>query len=186
MTILGITWSGSVLVSFDPMTGLIVETHVWLPPTENFVGLAYDFRRNVLYAIAQVTCSLYAINPLTRDVRLVGKVNTGGDDVAGLTYDPVRDVLYTAILRGGATPFSDLATVDRDTAAAAVIGKVADGLCVSLCWRDSDGQLNGLVIAGAGPWDSPLKASCVAIDPTTGTATPTARSTAASSSGATA
>jgi hypothetical protein len=172
MTILGITWNGSVLVSFDPATGVILETHAWLPPAENFVGLAYDDRRNVLYAIAQVTRGLYAINPLTRDVRFVGNVNTGGDDVAGLTYDPVRDVLYTAILRQGATPFSDLATVNRDTGAAAVIGKIANGLCVSLCWRDSDAQLNGLVIPGPGPWDSPLKASCVTIDPTTGAATP--------------
>ena len=172
MIILGITWNGSVLVSFDPVTGVIHQKHAWLPPSENFVGLAYDDRRNVLYAVAQVTRNLYAIDPLTRDVRLVGSVNGGGYDVAGLTYDPVRDVLYTVILRGGTPSFSDLAIVNRDTAAATVVGKVSDGLCVGICWRDSDAQLNGIVVPGDGPWDSPLKASCVTIDPTTGTATP--------------
>jgi hypothetical protein len=126
----------------------------------------------MLYALAQVTCNLYSIHPLTRDVKLVGTLTTGGNDVGGLTYDPVRDVLYTAILHQGATPWSELATVNRDTAVTASVGKISDGLCVSLCWRDADGKVNGYVVPNSGPWDSPLKASCVTINPSTGAATP--------------
>ena len=59
MKILGITWDKSVLVSFDPYTGHIIEKHAWLKQEENYVGLAYDYNRNMLYALSQVSCNLY-------------------------------------------------------------------------------------------------------------------------------
>jgi hypothetical protein len=175
MMILGITWNKSVLVSFDPSTGAIVEKHAWLPLTENFVGLAYDYRRNRLYAISQVTCNLYSINPLSRDVTLIGKLNINGQDVSGLTYSPIDETLYTVVLHmnaGSTNLRSDLAKVNMNNASVTVVGTIADGLCESLCWRESDGQLNSYIVYGSGPWDSPLKASIVTINPNTGGMTP--------------
>ncbi len=165
MRILGITWSKSVLVSFDPFTGAITEKHAWLNPNENFVGLAYDSNRNRLYALSQVSRNLYCIDPITRDVKLIGTLTANGSDVSGLAYDPTTDTLYTVILYGA--PRSDLAKVNIDNATVSVVGKIADGLCISLCWRECDGQLNSYVIYGSGSWDSPYKASIVTIDPNT-------------------
>jgi hypothetical protein len=167
MKVLGITWTGSVLITFDPMLGAIVEKHAWLNPAENFVGLAYDSNRNLLFALSQVAGNLYSINPLTRDVKLIGMLNTSGRDVSGLSYDPVADVLYTVVLGQG----SDLAQVSANNAAVTVVGKITDGLALTLCWRESDGQLNSYVVYGSGSSDSPYKADMVSIDPATGTMT---------------
>jgi len=57
--------------------------------------------------------------------------------------------------------------VNIDDASVSVVGKVADGLCVSLAWRECDGNLNGYLIQGSGSWDSPDKAKIVTIDPRT-------------------
>ena len=122
MKILGITWDKSVLVSFDPYTGAIIEKHAWLKQGENFVGLAYDYDRNMLYALSQVTCNLYSLNPITRDVKLIGKLNTNGQDVSGLSYDPTNDTLYTVILNLNPGPRSELAKVNIDNAIVTVVG----------------------------------------------------------------
>lgn len=175
MKILGITWDKSVLVSFDPYTGQIIETHAWLKQQEKFVGLAYDYNRNVLYAISQVTCNLYSINPITRDVKLIGKLQNNGQDVSGLSYDPVSDAIYTVILHFNATFTSlksELAKVNTDNANVTIVGTIADGLCDSLCWRECDGQLNSYIVYGSGSWDSPYKASIVSIEPGTAAMTP--------------
>jgi hypothetical protein len=165
MRLLGITWSKSVLVSFDPTAGAILEIHAWLKPTENFVGLTYDANRNLLYALSQINCHLYSIDPLTRHVRLIGPLNTGGRDVSGLAYDPVTDTLYTVVLTPGTTFRSDLAIVNVTNATITIVGKIADGLSLSLCWRESDGLLNSYLITAVGAWDSPFKASVITIDP---------------------
>jgi len=165
MKILGITWNKSELVSFDPFAGVITEQHAWLNPNENFVGLTYDSNRNRLYALSQVVQNLYSIDPLTRDVKLIGKLSPTGYDAGGLAYDPTTDTLYTVVLYP--TPRSDLARVNIDDASVSVVGKVADGLCVSLAWRECDGNLNGYLIQGSGSWDSPDKAKIVTIDPRT-------------------
>lgn len=170
MKILGITWGRSVLVTFDPLAGAITEKHAWLNPREDFVGLAYDSNRNKLYALSQVSCNLYSIDPLTRDVKWIGKLDAGsGVDASALSYNPAGDVLYTIVLHGGVSgPFrSDLATVNTDNAHVTVVGKIGDGLCNSLCWRESDGRLNSYIVYGSGSSESPYKASLVTVDPIT-------------------
>ena len=171
MKILGITWGKSVLVSFDPYTGTIIEKHAWLKQGENFVGLTYDCNRNMLYALSQVHCNLYSINPLTRDVKLIGKLNTNGQDASGLSYDPTNDTLYTVVLTQNRGLRSDLARVNIENANITMVAKIADGICNSLCWREHDGQLNGYIVYGSGSWDCPYKASIVSIDPVTATMT---------------
>ncbi len=167
MEIVGITWDKSVLVSFDPYTGNITEKHAWLKVGENFVGLAHNYNRNKLYALAQVSFNLYSIDPLTRDVKLAGKLQINGQDVSGLSYDPDGDVLYTVVLHFGpgiTNPWSELAKVNADTASVTVVGKIAEGLCNSLCWREYDGRLNSYLVSASGSWDSPYKASVISID----------------------
>lgn len=170
MTILGITWNKSTLVSFDPNSGLITEKHAWLDPKENFVGLAYDYKVNMLYALSQVSQKLYSINPLTRDVKLLGQLNTGGNDVSGLTYNPITGNLNTLILlhdAGNTNLRSQLAAINPNTLQVSVIGTIPNTICGSLCWRDSDGKFNAYMVRGEGAWDSPLKASIVTLDPAT-------------------
>lgn len=170
MKILGITWNKSVLVSFDPYTGTIIETHAWPKPSENFVGLAYDYNRNKLYALSQASCNLYSVDPITRDVNFIGKLNINGQDVSGLSYDPTNDTLYTMVLYFSSdykNLRSELAKVNINNANATVVGKIADGLGDSLCWREYDGQLNSYIAYGSGSWDCPYKASIVSIEPTT-------------------
>ncbi len=170
MKILGITWGKSVLVSFDPYTGTIIEKHAWLKPGESFVGLAYDCNRNKLYSLSQVSCNLYSIEPITRDVKFIGKLNIDGQDVSGLSYDPTNDTLYTLVLHfdpGLKNLRSELAKVNIDNANVNVVGKIADGICNSLCWRECDGQLNSYIVYGSGSWDCPYKASIMSINPNT-------------------
>jgi hypothetical protein len=171
MKILGITWGKSVLVSFDPFNGVIIEKHAWLNQDESFVGLAYDYNRNLLYTISQVDLNLYSINPITRDVKLIGKMDINGQDVSGLSYDPTKDCLYTLILNTRTGLQTELAKVNTDNANVTVVGKIADGLCNSLCWRECDGKLNSYIVYGSGSWDCPYKASIVTIEPTTGAMT---------------
>ena len=171
MRILGITWDKSVLVSFDPVRGVITEKHAWLSPKENFVGLTYDSQRNKLYSLTQVSRNLYSIDPITRDVQLIGALASAAVDVSGLAYNPATDTLYTIILYAGSPLRSDLAKVDINNGQVSVVGKIADGLCNSLCWRESDGQLNTYVVYGVGSWDSPFKASIVTVNPNTGAMT---------------
>jgi hypothetical protein len=167
MSIIGITWNKSVLVSFDPSAGVITAKHAWLDPNQNFVGLAYDYGRNTLYALSQVSRNLYSINPLTRDVTLIGQLTISGDDVSGLAYDASSGSLYTLIVHLGTPLRTDLATVNPDNLQITVVGTMANVLGESLCWRDSDGQLNAYTVQGSGSWDSPYKASIVTIDPRT-------------------
>jgi hypothetical protein len=155
MKILGITWGNSVLVSFDPYTGTITEKHAWLP-RESFRGLAYNYNRNMLYALSQVNCNLYSIDPMTRNVAFIGKLNIGGQDIGGLTYDPIKDTLYTAVNYFDMeykNIWSELVRIDMGTATVTVIGKIVDGLCDSLSWREYDGQIDGYVLYGSGSWD---------------------------------
>ncbi len=166
MKILGITWDKSVLISFDPYTGAIIEKHAWLNPQESFVGLAFDYNRNMLYALSQVTCNLYSINPITRDVRLIGKLNINGQDVSGLSYDAASDTLYSVVLYFSLDYKklrSELVKVNINNASVTVVGKIADGLCNSLSWREDDGQLNSYIKYGSGPY----KNSIVSINPNT-------------------
>ena len=168
MSIIGITWNKSVLVSFEPSTGVITAKHAWLDPNQNFVGLAYDYGRNMLYALSQApSLNLYSVNPLTRDVTLIGQLTINGDDVSGLAYDPLSGSLYTLILHLGTPLRTDLARVNPDNLQITVVGTMANVLGESLCWRDIDGQLNAYTLQGSGSWDSPYKASIVTIDPTT-------------------
>ncbi|MCI0659090.1 MAG: hypothetical protein L0170_18710 [Acidobacteria bacterium] len=61
--LVGITWPDSLLVSFDPIQGVIVDTHLQLNPHERFRGLAYDRLHHRLYALARVSNNLYLIDP---------------------------------------------------------------------------------------------------------------------------
>jgi alpha-tubulin suppressor-like RCC1 family protein len=93
--VLGVTWSGSSLVSFDPTSGTVTATRAQLSSSEDFIGLAYDSNRKLLYALSQVALNLYSIDPATAKVTLIGKLDTNAEDVGGLAYDPTRDALYT-------------------------------------------------------------------------------------------
>ena len=123
MSIIGITSNKSVLVSFDPAMGIITAKHAWLDPTQTFVGLTYDYGRNMFYAVSQApSLNLYSVNPLTRDVTLIGQLTINGDDVSGLAYDPLSGTLYTLILHLGTPLRTDLARVNPDNLQITVVG----------------------------------------------------------------
>ena len=72
--LLGITWEDSLLVSFDPNTGNIIEVHTQLNPNESFRGLVYDPNHNLLYALSQVALNLYLIDPMTLESYHIGNL----------------------------------------------------------------------------------------------------------------
>ena len=119
--VLGVTWGGSSLVSFDPTAGTVTGTHAQLPSSEDFVGLAYDSSHKLLYAVSQVALNLYSIDPATGKVTLIGKLDTNASDVAGLAYDPIRDTLFTMALYmgggAGCSPTGDSCSVTPVTVA---------------------------------------------------------------------
>ena len=104
--LLGITFSGdpnAALVSFDPVTGTILQTHLLLNPYELFVGMTFDRKHHKVYVVSEGTHNLYSIDPRTLAVRHVGNLRIARElgtvtfDAGPLAYDPVGEILYTAI-----------------------------------------------------------------------------------------
>jgi len=175
-TLVGLTWSRSELVSFDPHTGTRIEKHLQLNPYEAFRGLAYDARRQRLYALAQSSQNLYIIDVNSMETMHVGNLRIdrrvpGSVDAGSLAYDPFTDKLYVAIehWEGSYTHiWSELCIVDPQTASLKTIARMDGPFIDSLAFNKSDRQLYGLAIYGSGPWDSPFKADLVRIDQGTG------------------
>jgi hypothetical protein len=61
---IGLTWSDSRLVSFDPAAGTVEQVHLQMGH-ESFIAMTYDPDRDLLYAVSQVAWNLYAIDPAT-------------------------------------------------------------------------------------------------------------------------
>lgn len=170
--LLGITWTDSLLVSFDPYAGTITEVHTQLNPNDSFRGLAYDSNRNMLYALSQVNFNLYAIDPLTLAVQHIGNLHIPccDFDIGGLTYDPSTDRFYTT-LSNTEGDSSELLAVDVNTAEVTSLGSITNGDCFSPSYNENDGRIYGFALYGSGSWDSPYKASVVSINPDDATMT---------------
>ena len=171
-TLLGITWGNSKVVSLNPDTGSLLMTYTQLNPKEAFTGLAYNRHTKKLYALSQVQNNLYAIDTMTLDVSLIGRLHIQGarpwKDANALTYDPVTQTLYTVILDWNSDQTNcrgQLAKIDASNAELTLIGKSIVGIVSALSYHEADRQLYGLVVARAGSWDSPDKTRIVSINP---------------------
>lgn len=174
--LLGITWSDSRLVSFDPFGGTITQVHAYLNPTEAFRGLTYDMTRGRYYALSQGSNKLYSIDPLTLDIVLIGKLGidhsgSWDSDAGALAYDPASDSLYTAVERWTdyemTTIWSELCKVDVTTAGLTCIGAIHGPFITSFDYNEDDGYLYGLALYAPGGWDSQEKSYVVRINPLT-------------------
>jgi len=174
--LLGITWPDSLLVTFDPAQGEIVETHLQLNPRERFRGLAYDRLHHRLYALAQVSNNLYLIDPSRPGVQHLGNLRLDrvpGEnlDAGGLTYDAVSDRLLVTLEHwageGGTGAWSELAEVDVSSSSVHRIGVVDGTFLTSVAFDEGSGQLIGLALDGVGTWDDPQLTRVVQIDPET-------------------
>jgi len=153
-TLLGITWGDSKLVSFDPDAGVITQVHAYLNPAEVFRGVAHDPYRVKLYALAQSSWNLYEIDPLTLNIRNIGTLDINpstswGEDIGGLSYDPVTDSLYTVVSHWDDSYTgirSELVRINISDAKTTVVGYLADAFCDSLVFNEEDGQLYGLLL----------------------------------------
>jgi hypothetical protein len=167
--VLGITWSDSWLVSFDPRAGVISQWHTQLDPNEDFRGLAYDSRRRVLYACAQVSKNLYAINPRSLHVRKIGTLPVPGD-VSSLAYDPISRTLYAAAVNVEESR-SQLYAINPSRLGATLIGDLPPRYVNSISYNAHDGCLYAYAVDGGESADSESHASVVRIDPTDGSLT---------------
>ncbi len=174
--LVGITWQDSLLVTFDPAQGEIVETHLQLNPHERFRGLAYDRLHHRLYALAQASNNLYLIDPSRPGVQHLGNLRLDrvpGEnlDAGGLTYDAVSDRLLVTVEHwsgeGGTGAWSELAEVDVSSSSVHRIGVVDGTFLTSVAFDEGSGQLIGLAVDGAGAWDDPRLSRVVRIDPET-------------------
>ncbi|MDH4232594.1 MAG: hypothetical protein OEW04_11280 [Nitrospirota bacterium] len=172
-TLLGITWGDSTLVSFDPYAGVITQVHAYLNPAEGFRGVAHAPNRGKLYALSQGSWNLYEIDPLTLNIRHIGKldINTSaswGEDIGGLSYDPGTDSLYTVASHWGAYYtgiWSELVRINIADAKTTTVGYLSEGFCDSLVFNEDDGQLYGILIQVDDPWSIFFRSVLVAIDP---------------------
>ena len=174
--LVGVTWSDSVLISFDPESATVSQRHVQLNPYEAFRALAYDRNHGILYALAQGTQNLYAIRANTAQARHVGnlRIDTrapGFEDAGALAYDPRTDTLYTAVEHWQGPNFtriySEICKVDVTNGALTTVGRIDGPFIESLSFDEVDGTLYGLAVFGSGPFDSPFKTHVARIDPET-------------------
>jgi hypothetical protein len=174
--LIGITWSDSRLVSFDPYTGEITDTHAQLNQNEAFRGLAYDPNHNLLYALSQVENNLYSIDPMTLDIQHIGNLHidkslSWGEDAGALAYDSNNDSLYTAVKHwesGSTNIWSELCEINLSDLELSNIGDIIGPFISSFAFNEQDNQLYGLAVYGSGPWDSPYKSHVVNINPASG------------------
>jgi hypothetical protein len=161
--LLGITWGDSWLVSFDPWSGVITQWHTQLNPEEDFRGLTYDPGHRVLYACAQVSKNLYAINPRSLRVRKIGTMSLPGD-VSSLAFDAVSRTLYAAAVNVDESR-SQLFSINPRNARVTLIGDLPARYINSLSYHAGDRCLYAYAVYGDESWDSPFPASVVRIDP---------------------
>lgn len=168
--LLGITWCNNDVVTFDPHTGTIKEVHGNLSCRGCFRGLAYDSKDEMLYALSQGDWNLYSINPKNFKINFVGKLNidenvSWGEDIGGLTYDPVTDTLYTAVSHWNSyytNIWSELVTIDKNTAEVSVIGYITQDFIGSLNYNPNDGLI--YAYHDIGIWN-PINPYLVTINP---------------------
>jgi hypothetical protein len=172
--LLGITWDGSRLISFEPRSGSVIGQHLQLNPHEAFRALTYDRIHGLLYAMSQSTQNLYVVDVGTLTVRHIGNLHIDKrgpefEDAASLAYDSRTDTLYTAIQHWEGPDFShiwsELCTIDPQSGALTPVGRIDNLLIDSLAYGEVDGWLYGLGVYASGTWDSPDKTQVVRIDP---------------------
>jgi hypothetical protein len=150
---IGLTWSDSRLVSFDPAAGRVEQVHLQMGP-ESFIAMTYAPDHHVLYAVSQVAWNLYAIDPTTMRASHRGNLRidtrpSRGEDVQALAYDPTRGVLFATVVRfedlsDRTTWSTDLVRVDVAAAAVTTVGTIPRLLVSSMDIDDRDGQLYGI------------------------------------------
>jgi hypothetical protein len=122
------------------------------PLTVSMDGLAFN-NSNVLYGLSQPplgdpTPSLYTISQTTGAETLIGATGLAGDNLAGLTFDPISQVLYAAI-------GTNLYTINVLTGAPTLIGNTGFGDYAGLAFLASVPEpasfmLLGSALAGLG------------------------------------
>lgn len=163
--VLGITFTNSWLVSFDPQSGVISQWHTQLDPIERFVGLAYNPTTSTIYASAQVSDNLYSIDPISLQTKKLGSKQVGGGvDITSLAFDTNNGVLYATAVDGFGN--SRLYAIETGSGVSPILVGTLDAPYVdSLSFNPDDGNLYGYSVPCSGPADSPCKASLIRIDP---------------------
>lgn len=171
--ILGITWEGGELVSFDPYEGLITMKHKVINENASFMGLTYNESTEELYALSQGNFSLYSVAPKTLEIEFVGSINidrkaSWGEDIGGITYNPSTNALYTTVNHWDpnyTNIWSELVTINLNTLETTSIGQMTNGFVNSITYDETSGLFNAYAVYGSGSWDSPYKSDFVTIDP---------------------
>ena len=177
--LVGVTWSDGTLVSFDPASGAILQSHVQLDATKSFIALAHDRNHRKLYALSQEDRALVTLDTETLQranvvpVR-IGLPAPGVTEVTSLAYDPLTDTLYTTIGHWADYPagpiWDELARVDPWTGTVTVLGRIDGPWLAGLAFSETERVLYGLGVYGAGSWDSPDATHVLRIDPSTAAA----------------
>jgi hypothetical protein len=174
--LLGVTWADSALVSFDPALGEVKKEYALLDPESAFTALAFDRARHRLYALSQGSFVLTLID--TETLRTVDRVHLRVDprlpgliDTVALALDPATGTLYTIVGRWTNYPegpiSSHLAIIDTETGVLSFVGRIDGPWFASLAFSETDRQLYGIGVFGAGSWDGPFPTHVIRIDPDT-------------------
>src|SRR5262245_4173431 len=160
----GLTWSDSTLVSFDPASGEVLQRHVQVDPTRSFIALAYDRNHGMLHALSLEDRALTTLNADTLQLANVVPVRVdagapGVTEVTSLAYDPTTDTLYAAIGHWEDYPagaiWSELAMLDPWTGEVIVVGRILGPWITGLAFSETERILYAQAVYAAGSWDSP-------------------------------
>ena len=155
---IGLSWRNSRLVTFDPSAGTIEEVHLQMAPFDAFIGMTHDPNHGLLYAVAQLSFNLYAIDVATMSATHIGNLRIPeipGEplDVQGLAYDPTTDTLYGTVVRfqqleDPSTWRTDLIRIDVATASVTTVGTIAGRFVTSIDFSPEEGRLYALAQGG--------------------------------------
>lgn len=154
------------LVLFDPFRGLTNEVLAVLPDALNdSPGFELDANNNRLLVMDRSDV-LYSIDAATLDVERIGQAavreaevptatfGTLRGEAGNLALDPATDTLYTTVtysdfFKDNKPEFTELVSIDQQTAEVTVLGKIADGaLITQVGWNASNGTLVGTLTRG--------------------------------------
>ena len=124
INVLGLTYTPSGLFGLDAVAGDLLEIDD-VTGAASIVGplgtlsprdLAYDPDADVLYGTSLANDSLLSIDVGTGAATVIGATNALGEDIVGLAYDTLNDVLY------GSAASGNLVTIDVTTGTPTQIG----------------------------------------------------------------
>jgi hypothetical protein len=108
-------------LTINPVTAVATAGPNYSGASSSIDAMAYDYVSGNFYGVSAVSQSLYALNPVTGAVTLIGSSGVNFVDRVGLDISPNTDIAYFSGTVGGQT---ELFTVNKATGAMTLVGDI--------------------------------------------------------------